>query len=149
MNTQKLLKLLNEHKVKYVIIGASAFPVHGYIRATLDIDIFIENSLENARRTKKALEQFGYDLTELTETDLLRTKILIRQYSVETDIHPFVKGITFEEVWEHKVEERYKNVKTYFAALDSLIKIKKAAKRPKDIEDLNYLERLKKTKKGN
>ena len=143
MNTEKLLKLLNENEVKYVIIGASAFPVHGYVRATLDIDIFIDNSIENAKRTKIALEQFGYNLTEINETDLLETKILIRQYSVETDIHPFVKGITFDEVWKNKVEASYKTAKVYFAGLNSLIKMKKAANRPKDIEDLKYLERLK------
>jgi predicted nucleotidyltransferase len=42
MDTEKLLRLLNENKVKYVIIGATAFPVHGYARATLDLDIFID-----------------------------------------------------------------------------------------------------------
>lgn len=149
MNTEKLLKLLNEQEVKYVIIGASAFPVHGYVRATLDIDIFIESSIENARRTKKALEKFGYDLTEVEETDLLEKKILIRQYSLETDIHPFVSGITFEEVWKNRIETSYKTVNTYFANLNSLIKMKKAANRPKDIEDLKYLESIQKAKKNN
>ena len=44
MDIESLLRLLNAHKVKYVIIGAAAFPVHGYARATLDVDIFIEPS---------------------------------------------------------------------------------------------------------
>lgn len=51
MDTEKLLKLLNEHSVKYVVIGATAFPVHGYIRSTLDIDIFIKRDTENAKYT--------------------------------------------------------------------------------------------------
>lgn len=37
MDTEGLLKLLKEHKVDFVVIGATAFPVHGYARATLDI----------------------------------------------------------------------------------------------------------------
>ncbi len=41
MDTESLLKSLKGHKVQFVIIGATAFPVHGYSRATLDIDIFI------------------------------------------------------------------------------------------------------------
>ena len=53
MNTEKLLKLLKENRVKFVIIGATAFPVHGYSRATLDIDIFIKPDKENAKRTLK------------------------------------------------------------------------------------------------
>ena len=40
MDTESLLKLLNAHSVSYVVIGATAFPVYGYARATLDIDIF-------------------------------------------------------------------------------------------------------------
>lgn len=42
MDVEGLLKSLKEHKVRFVIIGATAFPVHGYSRATLDIDVFIE-----------------------------------------------------------------------------------------------------------
>lgn len=34
MDTEKLLACLNDRKVKYVVIGATAFPVHGYVRAT-------------------------------------------------------------------------------------------------------------------
>ncbi len=84
--------------MRYVIIGATAFPVHGYARATLDIDIFIEPTVENARRTFEALEAFGYDLTDVTIEEMLSKKLLIRQYVLETDIHPFVAGISFEQV---------------------------------------------------
>jgi hypothetical protein len=35
MDTESLLKSLKEHKVQFVIIGATAFPVHGYSPATL------------------------------------------------------------------------------------------------------------------
>ena len=37
MDIERLLRLLNEHSVRYVVIGATAFPVHGYARATLDV----------------------------------------------------------------------------------------------------------------
>ena len=93
MDTENLLKLLKEHKVRFVIIGATAFPVHGYSRATLDIDLFIEPNETNAKRTRESLESFGYDVSDITVDDLLTKKVLIRQYLVETDIHPFVKGV--------------------------------------------------------
>ena len=38
MDIEGLLRLLNEREVDYVLIGAAAFPVHGYARATLDVD---------------------------------------------------------------------------------------------------------------
>ena len=142
MDTEKLLKLLKEHKADFVIIGATAFPVHGYARATLDIDIFIRPSAENAQRVWKALSEFGYDLSDVKVVELLKKKLLIRQYMVETDIHPFVEGVTFERVWKNKLKAKFGGTFVYFASLADLIKMKQAAGRPKDIEDLKYLRKL-------
>ena len=144
MDIEGLLKLLKEHKVEFVVIGATAFPVHGYARATLDIDIFIRPTEENAVKTLAALKEFGYDVTDISKQDLLKKKLLIRQYAVETDIHPFVKGINFDDAWKNKVRSKFGNTFAYFASLDDLIKMKRAAARPKDLEDLKYLRKLKK-----
>ncbi len=143
MDIESLLRLLNENNVRYVIIGATAFAVHGYARATLDVDIFIQPDKANAAATWKALKAFGYDMSEVTVEDLLTSKVLIRQYIMETDIHPFVAGIDFEEVWQHRVEAEIGSVCTYFSSLDDLIKMKRAAGRPKDQEDLQVLLKLK------
>ena len=64
MDTESLLSSSNEHSVHYVVIGATAFPVHGYPRETLDIDIFIEATPENALRTLNALREVSYDVTD-------------------------------------------------------------------------------------
>ena len=148
MDVENLLKLLKEHKVRFVIIGATAFPVHGYSRATLDIDLFIEPSEANARRTHKALKSFGYDVSGITLDDLLTKKVLIRQYLVETDIHPFVKGISFDRVWTNRVKAKFGDVFVWFASLDDLIRMKQAAGRSKDAEDLKFLRRLKQQKRN-
>ena len=142
MDIESLLRSLNEHNVDYVVIGATAFPVHGYARATLDVDIFINPTPENVRRTRHALTAFGYDLAEVTDEELLTKKILIRQYLVEADIHPYVRGVTFDEVWSRRVQDRLGQTPTAFASLDDLIRMKEAAGRPKDLEDLRALRRL-------
>lgn len=142
MDIEGLLKSLNAHNVRYVVIGATAFPVHGYARATLDLDIFIEATPANAARTREALLAFGYDMSDVTVAELLSKKILIRQYMLETDIHPFVKGVSFEEVWTGRVEDRIGETPTAFAGLEDLIRMKEAAARPKDLEDLRVLRKL-------
>ena len=147
MDAEQLLKLLKENHVKFVIIGATAFPVHGFSRATLDIDIFIKPEKTNAQRTLKALKEFGYDVTDLTIDELLTKKVLIRQYLIETDIHPIVTGATFEKVWKNKLKAKFGKTFVWFASLDDLITMKKAASRTKDVEDLKYLRRLKKRTK--
>ena len=147
MDTEDLLRLLNAHNVEFVIIGATAFPIHGYARATLDIDIFIRPEPPNAARMLDALRDFGYDIADITLEDLLTKKVLIRQYLVETYIHPFAAGITFEQVWENRISGTYGNEKVYYASLDDLMIMKQAAGRPKDLEDLKILMALKQKKK--
>ena len=149
MDTESLLRSLNAREVRYVVIGATAFPVHGYARATLDIDVFIEATPENARRTLAALWDVGYDMTDVTVDDLLTKKLLIRQYVLETDIHPFVTGVTFDEVWRNHVGDRIGQTPAPFASLDDLIRMKQAAGRPKDLEDLRVLTKLKEQREQN
>jgi len=144
MDIENLLRSLNEHKVDFIIIGATAFPTHGYARATLDIDLFIRPEPQNASRVLDALRDFGYDITDITLEDLLTKKVLIRQYLVETDIHPFVSGVTFDQVWKNKISGTFGKEKVYYASLDDIIIMKEAAGRPKDLEDLKVLKILKK-----
>ena len=146
MDTASLLKSLNAHEVEYVVIGATDFPVHGYSRATLDIDVFIRSTEENCRNAWQALNDFGYDMTDVSVAEMQSNKILIRQYMLETDIHPYVKGTTFGEIWQNKVAAKIGDADAYFASLDDLIKMKKAAGREKDKEDLRILEKLKEKK---
>jgi len=137
------LRLLKGHKVDFVVIGATAFPVHGYARATLDIDLFIRPEKKNVEKTWKALKEFGYDVEDISVDDLLNKKLLIRQYAVETDIHPFVKGTSFGRVWKRKIRGKFGQTWVSFASLEDLIEMKKAAGRPQDLADLKYLIRLK------
>jgi len=146
MDTEKLLKLLKENKAAFLVIGASAFPVYGYARATLDIDLFVKPDLKNIKNVMKALREFGYDITDLSPEDFLSSKILIRQYTLEADIHPFVKGITFEEAWKNKISAKFGETRVNFPCLDDMIKMKKAAGRNIDLEDLKYLRKIKKRK---
>jgi predicted nucleotidyltransferase len=144
MDTEKLLRSLKENRAIFVIIGATALPVYGYARATLDIDLFVKPDPRNIKRVMKALQEFGYDLMALTPEDFLKNKILIRQYTVEADIHPFVKGISFDDVWKNKIRAKFGKTEVYFPSLDDMIKMKKAAGRAIDKEDLKYLRRIKK-----
>ena len=143
MDTEGLLKSLSANRARFVVIGATAFPVHGYARATLDLDLYIEPTAENARRVRTALAEFGYDVGDVSVEDLLTKKVLIRQYLLEVDIHPFVAGATFADVWERRVEDRIGSTPAPFASLEDLIRMKEAAGRPKDLEDLRVLRRLK------
>ena len=76
--------------------------------------------------------------------ELLKKKTLFRQYILDTDIHPFVAGTEFREVWKTKKEIEIEGIKVFVPSLESLIVMKRAAGRKKDLADLEYLEEIKK-----
>lgn len=148
MDISSLLKSLNDRRVHYVIIGGMALPAHGYVRFTADVDILIKPTRENAERTISALARVGYDITDLSVDGFLAKKILFRKYVLATDIHPEASGVTFEAVWRNRVKRKIEGVPVFVAGLDDLIKMKRAANRPKDREDLKALLVIRKRKKA-
>ncbi len=142
MNTKILLKSLNGHKVRFVIIGATAGVAHGFVRLTEDIDIFVEPTRENMEKALQALQACGYDVTDVTLEEALQKKLLFRGYLLKTDIHPSAKGVDWETLWTNKVQYRFHEEDIYFSSLDDLIKMKRAAGRSKDLEDLLHLEEI-------
>jgi len=59
------LRLLNEHQVKYLLVGGYAVGYHGYPRATNDMDIWITIRPDNATRMVSVLRAFGFDSPQL------------------------------------------------------------------------------------
>ena len=65
-----ILLALSDEKVKFLLVGAYALAAHGYLRATMDIDIWVNPSAENADAVLRALHHFGTPLHNLTKDDL-------------------------------------------------------------------------------
>jgi len=59
---KQLLQLLNELKVRYLIVGGYAVMKYSEPRYTKDLDIWIEASTENSARFFEALQKFGAPL---------------------------------------------------------------------------------------
>jgi hypothetical protein len=72
MDISGLLKSLNAQHVRYVVIGASAFPTRGYVRTTADIDI-LENLIEMKRAANRPKDR--QDLTALREIKRRKRKL--------------------------------------------------------------------------
>ncbi|RTZ89376.1 MAG: hypothetical protein DSY91_07920, partial [Deltaproteobacteria bacterium] len=67
------LKLLNSHGVEYLIVGGYAVGLHGYPRATGDIDVWIAVDVLNAKKVANAIREFGMP-KELVKEDLFLEK---------------------------------------------------------------------------
>ncbi len=65
MNTdfKELLKIFNQHAVKYLVVGGYAVMKYSEPRYTKDIDLWVEAAPDNARKVFQALKAFGAPLT--------------------------------------------------------------------------------------
>ena len=57
---------LQQHKVRYIVIGGIAAVLHGVPRATFDLDILIDADPENAKKLLDALLRSKWDRTMTT-----------------------------------------------------------------------------------
>ena len=62
---KEFLRLLNANRVDYLLVGGYTVGLHGYPRATVDLDIWVRASPENADRVLHALSDFGFAVPEL------------------------------------------------------------------------------------
>jgi predicted nucleotidyltransferase len=142
-NFLELLQSLNEHKVKYLIIGGYAVIKYTEPRYTKDLDIWVEISKQNARNILKALNKFGAPIDNLSEQDLLQPGLIyiFGLPPARIDLLNKVSGSTFQTAWKNKVKSKIKNVIANFVGVETLIKLKKASGRPQDLADLEKLKK--------
>ena len=137
---QAVFKSLHSHEVKYLVIGGIAVILHGVPRATFDLDIIIEATLENAERLLKALQNAGMGTAELiTPEELLQHEISIFQDFIRLDVHTFSPGITFSEAWKERLIMKMGGQEIYVLSKSNLIKAKRAAGRRIDVQDADAL----------
>lgn len=139
-----LLSALNAAEARFVIVGAYAVAVHGRPRATGDLDVWVEATPTNAARAMEALVAFGAPLTGLTESDLATPGTGL-QMGVEPrriDILTRVSGLSFEDAWPRRLLAFFGGVRCPVIGLEDLLTNKRAAGRPKDLADVDALDRV-------
>ena len=123
------------------MIGGIAAIVHGVPRTTFDVDLLIEASGPNAARLLKALEAAGIDSAALTTPQqLLAHEITIFKDVVRIDVQTSTPGLSFADAWHRRVEREVSGVPYWILSKPDLIAAKRAAGRPKDLEDVRVLE---------
>lgn len=138
-----ILAALNQRHAQFLVVGAHALAVHGYPRATVDLDIWIKASPDNARRVWEALADFGapLDALDVTEKDFARPNV-VAQFGLppnRIDVLTGISGLTFDQAWPNRVEGELEGVRVPVLGLDDLVTNKKASGRDKDRADVNGL----------
>jgi hypothetical protein len=140
-----MLQCLAAEKVEFLLVGAYALAAHGYPRATMDIDIWVKPSPENAEAVLRALRRFGAPLHGLTAADLQRqdTVFQIGVAPRRIDLITGASGLDFDEARAHSVTTVVEGIRIRIPSVDDLIRNKRASGRTKDLADAEALETLK------
>ena len=144
---RQFLECLSAHDVEFIVVGGEAVIYHGYPRVTGDVDIFYRLSVVNAQRLFDALVSFwGGRVPGVRSPSSLGHDGIIVQFGVpphRIDLINRIDGVSFEDAWRGREQAVLVGGKASmplaYIGLDALIKNKKAAGRPKDLDDLRYL----------
>lgn len=149
----RVVQILSQHGVPFVVIGGHAVNVHGSLRATEDTDVLWVRSPESELRLLHALQdidaQFigheidpatGIERTHPISAAFVRAERLMMLCTTLgfLDLFDYVPG--FPDVPVSTVLETAIEVDgVRFASLEWLRRMKQAAGRPKDLIDLENL----------
>lgn len=141
-----------ENKVKYITIGGFAVNVYGYNRSTGDIDIYLEDTIENRINLRKALKSINLGDFEIIETMqfIPGWTDFTLSFGLRLDIMTTVKGLedkSFSSLLDEATIVMIDETPVYFIDYDNLIVAKKAANRPKDLLDIEELDKINNDKK--
>jgi hypothetical protein len=141
---KKFIELLNEHKVRYLIVGGFAYSYYAEPRFTKDIDFYIDSSSVNADKMLKVLEKFGFKDVGLTRDDFQQADQFVQlgNAPLRIDIVTSIDGVIFKEAWNNRTKGKYGNLFTNFISKSDLIKNKIASGRAQDIADVEKLNKI-------
>lgn len=140
-----LLQCLREASVEFLVVGAHALAAHGLPRATGDLDVLVRPEPGNATRVYRALAAFGAPLAAhgVEERDF-ETPGTVYQIGLpprRIDVLTEISGVGFDEAWRTRLVLQVSGEPLAFLGRDALIANKRAAGRPKDLVDVDALER--------
>lgn len=138
---------LNDHNVRYIMVGGLATFFHGYERVTKDLDIWIDDTLDNRKRLRSSFKDIGYgDIESLETMQFVPGWTTFYAAGVELDIMTSMKGLedeTFSTCYDKADLVDLDGNKVPFLHINHLIANKKAVNRPKDQIDVLHLEEIK------
>jgi hypothetical protein len=137
----RVCRLLNRHRVQYLVAGGVAANLHGSVRATRDVGILVPRDLRNTERLLLALSELPYGLArELDPEEVLGNPVTIVGDDPRVDVLTVAWTVTFEQASPRRVVRRIQGVRVPYLSLPDLVTSKQTG-RPADEADLRVLAR--------
>ena len=150
-NISNFIALANKHKVRMLMVGGGAVNFHGYKRHSADVDFWIETTAVNFKKLCNVFSEMGYEISDFPDAVKQQKQNISVKFSPESLqlelITNFSVNKPFEQALAESEETSVKgseflrwNVLSY----DDLITSKLKANRPKDLLDVQQLQKIKK-----
>ena len=155
---EPIFETLNRAGVRYVVVGGVAVVLHGHVRLTADLDLVVDLSAGEAKRTIETLVSLGLEprapVDPLGFADPRQRAVWIKEKNMEvfsmwsrTDpmlvVDLFVEDpIPFEDLWARSEVVSLGNTSVRVAAIADLISMKRRAARPQDLLDIEELRKI-------
>ncbi len=144
---EKLLALLAERSIRFVVVGGVAVAIQGYVRLTEDVDILVDGASGNIERMLKVLSGYGEGFArELSADDFTDQEGAIRiveeTEQMQIDIFTLISGQRFAEVFRDADQVEIDGHVIAVASKRSLIAWKEQSQREKDRLDAIALRQL-------
>lgn len=153
-----VLDALNQAQVRYLVVGGVAVVLHGYLRATADLDLVVQLEHDNTLRALEALGRLGYrpsapvPAASFADPAIRESWIREKQltvFSLWSPEHPTLEvdlfarePFDFDVVYARAPRVRLEGAEIPVVAFDDLVALKKQAGRPLDQQDIAALEAL-------
>ena len=137
-----MLKCLNKAGVDYILVGGWAVNMYGYIRATVDLDVWILADADNAKKVYSAVAEFGAPVSEMKPEDFAQYGMIfqIGVAPCRVDIISKISGVSYADAVTRAVPKTIDSIPVRIISLEDLIANKKASGRAKDLADVEVLE---------
>lgn len=137
-----MLKCLNKAGVDYILVGGWAVNMYGYIRATVDLDVWILADADNAKKVYSAVAEFGAPVSEMKPEDFAEYGMIfqIGVAPCRVDIISKISGVSYADAVTRAVPKTIDGIPVRIISLEDLIANKKASGRAKDLADVEVLE---------
>jgi len=147
---EDFIKLLNRHKVEYLVVGGYALAFNGKPRHTGHLDIWIGISELNATRMLQVLRDFGLTSLGFKKEDFLTTGYVtqIGYPPLRIDILNSIDGVEFKDAIKNTLRLEVENdFVINYIGLKDFVKNKQATGRSQDLVDIQEIKKIKPLKK--
>lgn len=147
------MTLCTEHNVRMLMVGGGAVNFHGYQRHSTDVDFWIDISSTNLQNLKTVLVKMGYILEDFPESiKLAEQNISLKFTPTSLNIELitcFSINKSFDIAYEEAEKVNFEGnsiAKWRVLNFDDLVTSKIKSARPKDLLDIQELNRIRNQK---